>query len=114
MKTEFQIKQEELELAKNYTIREVKMNIALYKVYKFMLSDLFSFMFLFIPLFFVAKNFDFNLKVCLALVFVHPVVYFFVDRPLTKMFGLDEKLREFTYLIEVNKEILEDKKKGVK
>lgn len=30
------------------------------------------------------------------------------------MFGLDKKLQEFTYLIEVNREILEDKKKGVK
>ena len=114
MKTEYQIKQEELELAKNYTIREVKMNIALYKIYKFMLSDFFSFMFLFIPLFFVAQHFEFNLDVCLALVFVHPVVYFLVDRPLNRMLGLDQKLKEFTYLIEVNKEILEDKKKGVK
>jgi len=114
MKTKYQIKQEELELAKNYTIRELKMNIALYKIYKFMLSDLFSFMFLFVPLFFVAKFYEFNLNVCLALLFVHPVVYFLVDRPLNKMLGLDEKLKEFTYLIEVNREIIEDKKKGVK
>lgn len=114
MKTLSQIKQQEVELAKKYTVREVKMNIGLYKIYKFILSDLFSFMFLFIPLFFVAKAFDFNLNVCLALLIVHPLVYFLVDRPLNKFLGLNDKLKEFTYLIEVNREILEDKKKEVK
>lgn len=113
MKNYTEIKQQELELSKKYTIREVKMNIKLYKVYKFILSDLFSFMFLFIPLFFIAKSIDFNLDVCLALLVIHPLVYFFVDRPLNKFFGLDEKLKEFTYLIELNREILEDKKKEV-
>jgi hypothetical protein len=114
MKSLYQIKQEEVETTKNYSIREHKMNIAFYSVFKFLFSDTFSFLFIFLPLSVVAWFYDFNLNVCLGMVLVHPIIYFFVDRPLHKYFGLDEKYKEISCLIDVNKEIIEDKKKEVK
>lgn len=114
MKSLYQIKQEEVETTKNYSIREHKMNIKFYSVFKFLFSDTFSFLFIFLPLLVVAWFYDFDLNVCLGLLFVHPLVYFLLDRPLNKYFNLDEKYKEVSHLIEINKEIIEDKKKGVK
>ena len=114
MKTTYEIKQQEIETTKNYTEREHKMNIVFYSVFKFLFSKAFSFLYIFIPLAFVASIYNFNLDVCLGLLIVHPFVWFFVDRPLNKFFGLDERYTEICTLIEVNKEILEDKKKEVK
>jgi hypothetical protein len=114
MKTLYEIAQKEIETTKNYTIREHKMNIVFYSVFKFLFSNLFSFLFIFIPLTVVASLYDFNLNVCLGMLLVHPIIWFLVDRPLNKVFGCDEKYKEISHLIEVNKEIIEDKKKEAK
>ncbi len=113
MKTVYEIKQQEIEVTKNYTIREHKMNIVFYSVFKFLFSNLFSFIYIFIPLTIVAWFYNFDLMVCLAMLFVHPIVWFLVDRPLNQFLGLDDRYKEISTLIEVNKEIIEDKKKEV-
>jgi hypothetical protein len=114
MKTLYEIAQQEIETTKNYTIREHKMNIVFYSVFKFLFSNLFSFLFIFIPLTIVASFYNFNLDVCLGMLVVHPIIWFLVDRPLNKVFGWDERYKEISHLIEVNKEIIENKKKGAK
>ncbi len=114
MKTTYEIKQQEIETTKNYTIREHKMNINFYSVFKFLFSDTFAFLYIFGVLAVVASFFNFNINVCVGLLFVHPFIYFLVDRPLNKFFGLDKRYKEISVLIETNKEIIEDKKKEVK
>jgi hypothetical protein len=109
MESRHQIRQKEIETTKNYSIRAIKANIAFYSFFRFLYSDIFTFVFIFIPLFFIAKYYDFNFKVTLGLILVHPVIYY-LNKPINKFLKIDEYDEELKILIEVNKEILKQKK----
>jgi hypothetical protein len=109
MESRQQIRQKEIDTTKNYSISEIKDNIIFYSFFRFLFSDLFTFIFIFIPLFFIARNYDFNMKVVLALILVQPVI-FYINKPINKAFGIDKYNEELKILIEVNKEILKQKK----
>lgn len=111
MKTRNEIREKELEMSKNYTIREVKMSIKFYKTFRFLFSDAFSFLFSLAIFATVAYTYDFNIAVCVGLLIVHPIFFFFVDKNLQKVFDTDKYRKEFDTLIEVNYEILENKKR---
>jgi hypothetical protein len=104
-----QIRQKEIETTKNYSIREIKANIILYSFFRFLFSDFFTFVFIFIPLFFIARYYDFDFKVTLGLILVHPVI-FYLNKPINKLLNIDNYDEELRVLIEVNKEILKQKK----
>jgi hypothetical protein len=108
METLKQVKQKEIEITKDYSIREHKANIIFYTVFQFLYSDLFTVIFIFIPLFFIAKYYHFNGKVVFALLIVHAFVFSF-NKPLNKRLGLDDIKEEFNALIKVNKELMQNK-----
>lgn len=110
MESRNQIRQKEIESSKNYSIREHKASIIFYSVFKFLFSDIFSFIYIFIPLAFVASFYDFDLDVCILLLLTHPIIYKFIDRPLHRFFNIDKFYQELEILIEVNREILKQKK----
>jgi hypothetical protein len=114
MKTRNEIREKELEMSKNYTIREVKMSIKFYKAFRFLFSDAFSFLFSLGIFTAIAYSYDFNMSVCIGLLIVHPIYFFFVDKNLQKVFNTDKYNKEFDTLIEVNYEILENKKREAK
>ncbi len=109
MESRHQIRQKEIDTTKNYSIREIKANIIFYSFFRFLFSDLFTFVFIFIPLFFIARYYDFNMKVVLALILVHPVI-FYLNKPINKFLSIDKYDEELKILIEVNKEIIKQRK----
>lgn len=111
MESHQQIRQKEIETIKNYSIREIKANIAFYSFFRFLYSDKFTFVFLFVPIFFIARYYDYNTKVILALLVAHPIIYYFNDH-INKILNVDEYDEELKILIEVNKEILKQKIKN--
>lgn len=114
MKTRNEIREKELEMSKNYTIREVKMSIKFYKAFRFLFSDTFSFLLSLGIFSSIAYSYDFNMSVCIGLLIVHPIYFFFVDKNLQKLFKTNKFNKEFDTLIETNYEILENKKREVK
>ena len=111
MKTRNEIREKELELSKNYTSREVQMSINFYKFFKFLFSDTFSFLLSLAVFTTIAYIYDFNMSVCIGLLIIHPIYYFVVDKNLKKVFSTEKTKKEIETLIELNYEILEDKKK---
>jgi hypothetical protein len=114
MKTRNEIREKELEMSKNYTAREVKMSIKFYKAFRFLFSDVFSFLFSLAIFVTIAYTYDFKMSVCFGLLIVHPIYFFFIDKNLEKLFNTSEYKKELDTLIEVNYEILENKKREVK
>jgi len=110
MESRHQIRQKEIETSKDYSIKEHKASIIFYSVFRFLFSDIFAFIYIFIPLAFVASFYDFDLGICFWLCLTHPVIYYFIDRPLHKFFKIDKFSEELEILIEVNKEIIKQKK----
>jgi hypothetical protein len=110
MESRNQIRQKEIESSKNYSITEHKASIIFYSVFKFLFSDLFAFIYIFFPLAFVASFYDFDFGICFWLLLTHPIIYYFIDRPAHKFFKLDKFYQELEILIEVNQEILKQKK----
>lgn len=108
MESRHQIRQKEIETTKNYSIREIKANIAFYSFFRFLYSDIFYFVFLFIPIFFIAKYHDFNFKAILILLVVHQLFYS-LNKPINKFLKIDEYDEELKILIGVNKELIKTK-----
>lgn len=111
MKSYNEIKREELESTKNFGVNKFRLNIAIYSVFKFLFSDFFTFLFIFIPLGFVAYFYDFRMPVVIAMLILHPILFYILNAPLNKMTGLDEGIKELDTLIKINKELLKQKKK---
>lgn len=108
METLQQVRQKEIEITKDYSIKEHKANIIFYSVFKFLYSELFIFIIISIPLFFIAKSYDFKGVVVFALLLVHAIL-FRLNKPLNKLLGLDKNLKEFDVLIDVNKLLIKTK-----
>lgn len=108
-----EMKRKEVESTKNFTIREFRLNIMIYSVFRFLFSDLFTFLFIFIPLGFVAYYYDFRTPVVIAMLILHPFLFYGLNNPLNKLTGMDEHIKELDLLIEINKEILKEKKQKV-
>lgn len=114
MKTKSDIREKEIEMSKNYTVREVRMSIKFYKFMRFLFSSTFSFL-LSISIFsIIAYFYNFNLSVCFGLLIVHPIYFFYIEKNLQKVFKFDRYTDEIETLIEVNYEILENKKRETK
>jgi hypothetical protein len=114
MRNRNEIREKEMEMSKNYTIREIKMSINFYKFFKFLFSDTFSFLLSLSIFSIIAYLYDFNLSVCIGLLIVHPIYFFYIDKNLQKVFKTDKYTEEIKTLIEVNYEILENKKREAK
>jgi hypothetical protein len=110
MKSYNEMKENEVESTKTLSINKIKINIFIYKTYKFLFSDFFTFMFLLIPLGFIAYFYDFKTPVIIAMLILQPILFLSLNKPLNKLTGLDETDKELELLIKINKEILEEKK----
>lgn len=111
MKTINDIRSKELEMSKNYSIKEIKMSIVFYKIFRFLFSKKFSFILSLAVFTFVASLFNFSIISCIVLLIGHPIYFFYVDDILNKLSKSDSHFNELSVLIDVNYEILEEKRR---
>jgi hypothetical protein len=111
MKAPDEIRLEETKKCEGYTNRQLRYNLIIYNFFKFLFSRTFMFIFyaVLISILYMFMTIPIENKLVSGLI-THFILFIFVDPMISKYVGVDYTRKEIDILIEVNKEILEQRK----
>ena len=105
------IRNGELEKCKGYTLRQIKLDITLYKLVKFLFSKTFIFIWYAAIITLVSSLINTTLLSKLVIITIsHFIMFVLINPILDKVLKTNETLEELDILISVNREVLKERK----
>lgn len=105
------IRNKELEKCNGYTLRQIKLNITLYKLVKFLFSKTFSFIWYAAIITLVSSLINTTLLSKLVIITIsHFIMFVLINPILDKVLKTNDTLEELDILISVNKEAVKERK----
>lgn len=112
MKTEQQIRDEEKKSCEGYKTWQIRANLIIYKLFQFLFSRTFNFIFYAILIFGLMSLFPVSLEIKIfSGIITHFIMFILIEPIINKRLDIEHTVNEIRIVIEVNKEILKERTK---
>lgn len=110
MKTNEQIRLDEIERCKSYSNRQIRANILIYNFFQFLFSRKFMFLFYAAPIVVISCYLTFPIEIkILSGIISHFILFMLIDPFVGSFLQIDYTVKEISILIDVNKQILKQR-----
>lgn len=110
MKTNEQIRLDEIERCKSYSNRQIRANILIYNFFQFLFSRKFMFLFYAVPIVVISCYLTFPIEIkILSGIISHFILFMLIDPFVGSFLQIDYTVKEISILIDVNKQILKQR-----